>query len=39
MNNIKFMDFCAGVGGWRIGLENLVSEIDKIVAEIEGDVS
>ena len=38
MNNIKFMDFCAGVGEWRIGLENLVSEIDKIVAEIKGDV-
>ena len=35
MNNIKFMDFCAGIGGGRIGLENLgmsclgFSEIDK----------
>jgi len=35
MNSIKFMDFCAGVGGGRIGLENLgmscvgFSEIDK----------
>jgi DNA (cytosine-5)-methyltransferase 1 len=35
MNNIKFMDFCAGIGGGRIGLENLgmsclgYSEIDK----------
>jgi len=22
-NNIKFIDFCAGIGGGRIGLENL----------------
>ena len=22
-NNIKFVDFCAGIGGGRIGLENL----------------
>jgi len=35
MKNIKFMDFCAGIGGGRIGLENLgmsclgFSEIDK----------
>jgi len=35
VKNIKFMDFCAGVGGGRIGLENLgmscvgFSEIDK----------
>lgn len=35
MNNIKFMDFCAGIGGGRIGLEKLgmscigYSEIDK----------
>lgn len=35
MQNIKFMDFCAGIGGGRIGLENLgmscvgFSEIDK----------
>ncbi len=35
MKNIKFMDFCAGIGGGRIGLENLgmsclgYSEIDK----------
>lgn len=35
MEDIKFMDFCAGVGGGRIGLENLgmscvgFSEIDK----------
>ncbi|MBL0687305.1 MAG: DNA (cytosine-5-)-methyltransferase [Sulfurospirillum sp.] len=35
MNSIKFMDFCAGIGGGRIGLENLgmtclgFSEIDK----------
>ncbi len=34
-NNIKFMDFCAGIGGGRLGLENLgmqclgFSEIDK----------
>lgn len=34
-NNIKFMDFCAGIGGGRIGLENLgmqcvgFSEIDR----------
>ncbi|SHO80323.1 hypothetical protein MNB_SV-15-649 [hydrothermal vent metagenome] len=35
MKNIKFIDFCAGIGGGRIGLENLgmsclgFSEIDK----------
>ena len=35
MNNIRFMDFCAGIGGGRIGLESLgmsclgFSEIDK----------
>jgi len=35
MKDIKFMDFCAGIGGGRIGLENLgmqclgFSEIDK----------
>lgn len=35
MNNIKFTDFCSGIGGGRIGLENLgmsclgFSEIDK----------
>ena len=35
MNDIKFMDFCAGIGGGRIGLESLgmsclgYSEIDK----------
>jgi DNA (cytosine-5)-methyltransferase 1 len=35
MNNLKFIDFCAGIGGGRIGLENLgmscigFSEIDK----------
>jgi len=35
MNDIKFMDFCAGIGGGRIGLEHLgmeclgFSEIDK----------
>ena len=35
MKNIKFMDFCAGIGGGKIGLENLgmqclgFSEIDK----------
>ena len=35
MKNIKFMDFCAGIGGGRIGLENLgmsclgFSEIDR----------
>ncbi len=35
MKNIKFMDFCAGIGGGRIGLENVgltclgFSEIDK----------
>lgn len=35
MQNIKFMDFCAGIGGGRIGLESLgmsclgFSEIDK----------
>ncbi len=35
MENIKFLDFCAGIGGGRIGLENLgfscvgFSEIDK----------
>ncbi len=23
MNNIKFIDFCAGIGGGRIGIENL----------------
>lgn len=34
-NNLKFIDFCAGIGGGRIGLENLgmecvgFSEIDK----------
>ena len=34
-NNLKFMDFCAGIGGGRIGLENLgmqcvgFSEIDR----------
>jgi len=34
MTNIKFIDFCAGIGGGRIGLENLgmsclgFSEID-----------
>ena len=34
-NKIKFMDFCAGIGGGRLGLENLglqcvgFSEIDK----------
>jgi len=34
-NNLKFMDFCAGIGGGRLGLENLgmqcvgFSEIDK----------
>jgi len=34
-NNLKFVDFCAGIGGGRIGLENLgmrcvgFSEIDK----------
>ena len=34
-NNIKFIDFCAGIGGGRIGLENLgmkcvgFSEIDR----------
>jgi DNA (cytosine-5)-methyltransferase 1 len=34
-NNLKFMDFCAGIGGGRIGLENIgmscvgFSEIDK----------
>src|SRR3989344_2308611 len=34
-NEIKFMDFCAGIGGGRLGLENLglscvgFSEIDK----------
>ena len=22
-NNLKFIDFCAGIGGGRIGLENL----------------
>lgn len=25
-NNIKFIDFCAGIGGGRIGLENLEME-------------
>jgi DNA-cytosine methyltransferase len=35
MKNLKFMDFCSGIGGGRIGLENLgmsclgFSEIDK----------
>lgn len=35
MKNIRFMDFCAGIGGGRLGLENLgmtcvgYSEIDK----------
>ena len=34
-NKIKFIDFCAGIGGGRIGLENLgmqcvgFSEIDR----------
>ncbi len=34
-NNIKFIDFCAGIGAGRLGLENLglgcvgFSEIDK----------
>ena len=34
-NNLKFVDFCAGIGGGRIGLENLgmrcvgFSEIDR----------
>jgi DNA (cytosine-5)-methyltransferase 1 len=34
-NNLKFIDFCAGIGGGRLGLENLgmqcvgFSEIDK----------
>ena len=34
-NNIKFIDFCAGIGGGRIGLENAgmkcvgFSEIDR----------
>lgn len=34
-DKIKFMDFCAGIGGGRLGLENLgmkcvgFSEIDK----------
>ena len=35
MNSLKFLDFCSGIGGGRIGLENLgmkclgFSEIDK----------
>ncbi len=28
MENIKFMDFCAGIGGGRIGLENLSMSLD-----------
>ena len=43
MKNIKFMDFSAGIGGGRIGLENLgmsclgFSEIDKD-AEISSEI-
>ena len=37
MNSLNFLDFCSGIGGGRIGLENLgmnclgFSEIDKDV--------
>lgn len=35
MNDTKLIDFCAEIGRDRIGLENLVSQIDTTVAEIE----
>jgi len=41
LNKINFLDFCSGIGGGRIGLENLgmnclgFSEIDKNTKTIQ----